>query len=150
MFRNVLIGLVVLLTLGPLAARQQAQQPAPRSDLPVNGKAGPGLEPIDKAMQAILRRHGIPGGALAIAKDGRLVFAKGYGWANLATGETVSPLTLFGLASVSKPITAIAILLLMEQGKLELDTPAFSYLPHLQPPRGARVDPRLRKVTIRH
>jgi N-acyl-D-amino-acid deacylase len=125
------------------------QAPQPKFDLPVSGKAGPGLEPIDKAMRTILVRHGIPGGALAIAKDGRLVLAKGYGWANLETGQTVTPLTLFGLASLSKPITALAILLLLEQGKLGLDEPAFDYIQHIKPPRGARVDPRLYKITVR-
>ena len=133
----------------PLKTPQGAQAPQPKFDLPVSGKAGPGLEPIDKAMKTILQRHGIPGGALAIAKDGRLVLAKGYGWSNLETGETVTPLTLFGLASLSKPITALAILLLMEQGKLGLDEPAFAYIKHIQPRRGARVDPRLAKITVR-
>jgi CubicO group peptidase (beta-lactamase class C family) len=132
-----------------LEAPQGAQAPQPKFDLPVSGKAGPGLGPIDKAMKSILQRHGIPGGALAIAKDGRLVLAKGYGWANLETGETVTPLTLFGLASLSKPITALAILLLMEQGKLGLDEPAFAYIKHIQPRQGARVDPRLSKITVR-
>jgi N-acyl-D-amino-acid deacylase len=132
-----------------LLAPQQAQATQPKGDLPVNGKAGPGLEPLDKAMKTIMLRHGIPGGALAIAKDGKLVFAKGYGWANLDTGETVNPLTLFGLASLSKPITALAILLLMEQGKLGLDEPAFDYIKHIKPPKGAQVDPRLHKITIR-
>ena len=135
--------------VAPLKAPQGAQALQPKFELPVSGKAGPGLEPIDRAMKAILQRHGIPGGALAIAKDGRLVLAKGYGWANLETGQTVTPLTLFGLASLSKPITALAILLLMEEGKIGLDEPAFDYIKQIQPPRGARVDPRLHKITVR-
>ena len=55
-------------------------------------------------MQTIMRRHGIPGGALAVAKDGRLIFAKGFGWADLDKQLTATPETLFGLASLSKPI----------------------------------------------
>jgi N-acyl-D-amino-acid deacylase len=145
--RCVLILAVLLLSAwaaspgaqGPFALRQE--------DFPVTGKAGPGLEALDKAMHSIMTRHGIPGGALAIAKEGRLVFAKGYGWADL-TGEPARPDTLFGLASLSKPITALAILLLIEQGKLKLDDCWFDLLRHITPPRGARVDPRLKKITI--
>jgi N-acyl-D-amino-acid deacylase len=148
MIRTVSINLVVLLSVGLLATPQEAQQPALKK-FPISGKAGAGLEPLDRAMVTILQRHGIPGGALAIAKDGRLVYAKGFGWANLETGELVDPLTLFGLASVSKPITALAILLLLEDGKLKLDEPAFNYLKHLRAPRGAKVDPRLPRITIR-
>lgn len=127
----------------------EAQQPPAAGDLPVSGKAGPGLDALDKAMKSIMRRHGIPGGGLAVAKDGKLVFAKGFGWANVESAEPVSPLTLFGLASLSKPITALAILLLMEQGKLDLDEPAFNYIKHIKAPAGARVDPRLYKITVR-
>jgi CubicO group peptidase (beta-lactamase class C family) len=75
-------------TQGPFALRQE--------DFPVSGKAGPGLEALDKAMHTIMTRHGIPGGALVVAKDGRLVFARGYGWADL-TGEPARPDTVFGL-----------------------------------------------------
>jgi N-acyl-D-amino-acid deacylase len=122
----------------------------PGSELPITGEAGPGLEAFDRAVQALMSRHGIPGAALAIAKDGRLVFAKGYGWANLATGEKVRPGTLFGLASVSKPLTAMAIFRLVEQGKLRLDDRAFAILNHIRPPPGVRPDPRLNQITVRH
>src|SRR5262249_7099195 len=104
------------------SGRAGAAQPAqptrdPLAAIPVNGQAGPGLEPFDAAMRTVIDRHGLPGAALAIAKDGRLVFAKGYGWANLAASEAIQPTTLFGLASLSKPITAAAILKLVEQGR---------------------------------
>ena len=62
----------------------------------------------------------------------------------------VQPDTLFGLASLSKPITAIATLKLVEQGKFGLDDSVFALLKHIRPPRGARVDPRLGRVTVRH
>lgn len=59
----------------------QAQEPfrPPEEAIPITGKAGPDLEPFDGAMLKIMDRHGVPGAALAIAKDGKLVFAKGYG-----------------------------------------------------------------------
>src|SRR5262249_47688938 len=64
--------------------------------VPITGKAGSGLDHLDDAMLRILEKYGIPGGVLAIAKDGRLVLARGYGWANLRTGEPVKPEALFG------------------------------------------------------
>jgi N-acyl-D-amino-acid deacylase len=121
----------------------------PFDKVPVRGKAGPGLEPFDAAMLRIMDRHGIPGAALAVAKDGRLVLAKGYGWANVYANKPVQPDTQFGLASLSKSLTAVAILKLVDQGKLDLDDLVFGYLKHIPPPRGARVDARLRTVTIR-
>jgi N-acyl-D-amino-acid deacylase len=121
----------------------------PRGAVPVTGKAGAGLEIFDKAVLQIMDRHGIPGAALAIARDGKLVYAKGFGWADLAAGTPAEPSTLFGLASLSKPLTALATLLLVERGKLSLDDRVFDRLKHIKPPPGARVDPRLRKVTIR-
>jgi N-acyl-D-amino-acid deacylase len=94
-------------------------------------------------------RHGIPGAALAVAKNGKLVFVRGYGWANLATGELVQPDTLFGVASLSKSFTAVAILKLVEQGKLTLEDHAFEILNHIKPFPGATVDPRLARITVR-
>jgi CubicO group peptidase (beta-lactamase class C family) len=138
--------------LGGLAAGEtRAQQPfrAPEAAIPISGKAGPGLEAFDEAMLKIMDRHGVPGAALAIAKNGKLVLAKGYGWANAATGDPVQPDTLFGLASLSKTFTTAATLKLVEQGKLALDDRVFDVLNHIRPPRGARVDPRLGAVTIR-
>jgi len=117
--------------------------------VPITGKAGPGMEPFDQAILKIMDRHGIPGAAFALALNGRLILAKGYGWANAPTGEKVMPSTRFGLASLSKPITAVAILKLVEQGKLKLEDRVFDILTDIEPPKGKRLDPRLAKVTIR-
>jgi N-acyl-D-amino-acid deacylase len=136
---------------GPTVCLGQGRE-GPRAledKIPVTGKAGPGLKPLDAAMLKIMDRHGIPGAALAIAAKGKLVLAKGYGWANTTANAYVEPDTLFGLASLSKPLTAAATLLLVEQGKLNLDDPVFRFLQHVRPARGARVDPRLGSITIR-
>jgi N-acyl-D-amino-acid deacylase len=124
--------------------------PWPSDKLPLRGKAAPGLEPLDKAVALMMDRHGVPGAALAVAKDGKLIYAKGFGWSDLEAGTPVDPLTVFGLASLSKPITALAILLLIEQGKLGLDDPVFLLLKDIEPPRGYRYEPALKKVTVRH
>jgi CubicO group peptidase (beta-lactamase class C family) len=150
----------VLAGFGALALRDRAsgtiQQVPPsgharafEETIPITGKAGPGLDPFDKAVVQIMERHGVPGAALAITRGGKLVLAKGYGWANAAAGTPVNPDTLFGLASLSKTITAVAVLKLAEQGKLDLDARVFALLNYIRPPRGATVDPRLAAVTVR-
>jgi CubicO group peptidase (beta-lactamase class C family) len=71
----------------------------------------------------------IPGATVAVVKDGRLLFAKGYGSADLQAGKQVSAqTTLFRIASVSKPFTATAVLQLAEQGKLNLHADVNTYL----------------------
>lgn len=130
-------------------AASQPPPTIPARSVPISGKAGPGLEPLDEAILAIMDHHGIPGASLAIAKAGKLIYVKGFGWANLADDVPVEPFTIFGLASCSKPITALAILALFEQGKLDLDDRVLDLLKHLRPPKGSKVDPRLRNVTVR-
>jgi CubicO group peptidase (beta-lactamase class C family) len=141
--RSILIAPLVLFAVQSLALAQ-----APR--FPTTGKEVKGLEPLDDGVITIMRRHGIPGAALAIAKDGKLVLAKGYGWSNLETGEYVKPDTLFGVASISKSFTAAAILKLVEQGKLKLDDKPFVMLAHIRPLPGVQPDPRLKNITVHH
>jgi N-acyl-D-amino-acid deacylase len=148
-------ALASLAGIGGLAATfktsAQGLPPTPSLDnLPIKGKAGPGLERLEEAILDVMDRHGIPGAAFALAREGRLLFAKGYGWANVTNGTQADPETLFALASLSKPITAVATLKLVEQGKLELDDAVFDILKDVQAPRGARVDPLLKEITVRH
>jgi N-acyl-D-amino-acid deacylase len=145
-----LAGAGGLAVTAPFAALPGQEPTRPIAEIvPVKGKAGPGLEAVDNAMLKIMDRHGIPGAALAITKDGRLVLAKGYGWSNVAANTAVAPDTIFGIASLSKAFTATAVLKLVEQGKLGLDDCVFDILRDVKPPAGARVDPLLGTVTVR-
>jgi len=103
----------------------------------------------DQFASALLTKYQIAGGALAVARNGQLVFARGYGYANKATGDLVQPDSRFRLASLSKPITSAAVLLLLQQGKLSLDQRVFDILSY-EPLPGQSVDPRLATITIRH
>lgn len=107
------------------------------------------LAAFDSIIPGAMRAWGIPGGAVAVVKDGRLLLARGYGWADVEAGEMAGPEHLFRVASVSKPITAAAILALYEEGMLDLDAPVFAMLDDLPPPDGATEDPRLADITIR-
>lgn len=85
------------------------------------------VEQIDTYVRAEVQRHGIPGLALAMVEGDQIVHLAGYGTAD-ETGRPVTSQTPFVLASVSKPITALAIMQLVEAGKLELDAPVQRYL----------------------
>ena len=72
-----------------------------------------------------------PGCALGVYQDGRIVYAHGYGMANLNDDVTITPETVFHVASMSKQFTAFSILLLQQQGKLSLDDDVHKYIPEL-------------------
>jgi len=113
------------------------------------GTAVSSLATFDQAMTSVMSQYGVAGGALAITRNGHLVFARGYGMADTASKTPVQPNSVFRLASLSKPITVAATLMLVQQGKIGLDDSAFSYLTDLKPPPGATPDPRLKSITIR-
>lgn len=108
----------------------------------------PSLASFDQAMETFIKARKMPGGALAVVKDGRLVHARGYGWADKERQQRVEATSLYRIASISKPITAVAVLRLVEQGKLKLDDRAFDLIT-LKPLPDAKPDPRLRTITIR-
>ena len=78
---------------------------------------------IDGVMQAFMAKHAVPALSLAITRDEQLVYAKAYGWADAS--QPLTPAHLFRIASLSKPVTAIAILRLVEQGRLTLGQRVF-------------------------
>lgn len=81
-----------------------------------------------------------PGSAVAVIHDGRTIYSRGYGMADLEHGVPITPDTVFSLASVSKQFTAAAVMLLVEQGKVRLDDDIRAYLPELPGyARGIRV-----------
>jgi len=115
------------------------------------GTPVPELAGLDRDVARLMNDAHIPGGAVAIVKDGRLVFARGYGVADLGTGEAFRPDSLCRVGSVSKTITALAILRLVETGRLNLNDRVFGdILTQLTPPPGSAPDARLNDITVRH
>jgi CubicO group peptidase (beta-lactamase class C family) len=109
--RRVAIG-----AFAPAAAFAQAATPA----LP------PGL---DAYIASVLKEFQVPGVAVAVVKDGKVIVAQGYGVRRLGDTAHVSPRTLFGIASNTKAFTATALALLVEEGKLDWDAPVVNFLP---------------------
>ena len=109
------------------------------------------FENYDQSMASFMEKHRVPGVAIAVTHGGKVVFSKGYGYADVARDAIVNPESLFRIASISKPITAVAVLQLHERGKLELDDLVFKLLGMddvFSEMDG--IDPRLAKVTVLH
>lgn len=92
------------------------------------------LSQVDAMVVERMAAQQIPGYCLAIIMDGRVVFQKPYGFASLENRMPVTPDTVFGLASLTKTFTALALLSLVDQGLVGLDDPLSKYLEGLTPP----------------
>ena len=99
-------------------------------------------DPVDDYIRSQLAARHIPGVALAVIKDGRIVKSAGYGVASLELEVPVSANTVFEIGSISKQFAANAVLLLVEDGKVKLDDPISAYLTNSPPAWSA--------ITIRH
>lgn len=117
-------------------------------EIPITGPTVAGMASVDHSVVAVMRRWNVPGAAVGVVKDGRLVFAHGYGYAERETEELTQPDALFRIASLSKAITAVAVLKLVEDGVLSLSDRPFEILSDLEPPAGATVDPRLAQIRV--
>ena len=85
---------------------------------------------VDDYLKAAMAQRHIPGLSVAVVQDGKIIKEQGYGLADLA-GKPAGPDTVYGLGSCTKPITAVAVLKLVEAGKVRLDDPASRYVPGL-------------------
>lgn len=113
------------------------------------GKVADGFKEFDQFIQDFMEKNRAPGAGVAVTDHGRLVFARGYGYADIAAQKPVEPTSMFRIASISKPITAVAIMQLVEQGKLKLSDrmlDILKYEPHLE--EGEKVDERWNDITI--
>jgi D-alanyl-D-alanine carboxypeptidase len=88
---------------------------------------------VDAFVASAMERSAIPGLSMAIVHDGAVVYEKAYGVADLENSIPVAPQSPFKIASLTKPITAIAVLQLVERGLVALDRPVIDYLDDLPP-----------------
>ena len=109
------------------------------------------LAAFDIMMRQFIARHEVPSAALAVTDQGRLVYARGFGRSDGDTGRRVTARSQFRIASVSKPITATAILRLVEDEALALDDRVSELLGWGDAGPASRIaDSRLGEVTVRH
>lgn len=86
----------------------------------------------DTLMLHLMSTHHVPGAALALIKDGRIVLERGYGFRDLETHAPVTTATLFNIGSISKSFTALGIAQLVDQHLVDLDKPVIRYIPELR------------------
>jgi CubicO group peptidase (beta-lactamase class C family) len=87
---------------------------------------------IDTFIAGQMQRYNVPGLGLALVKDGKVVYTKGYGVRDSKTNTPVNADTLFAIGSVSKSFTSLGIMQLVSLGKIKLDAPVTTYLPNLK------------------
>jgi CubicO group peptidase (beta-lactamase class C family) len=87
------------------------------------------VQAIERAVEAEKSRLHIPGLSVAVGEDLRLAWSRGFGVADLEDNAAATPQTLYRIASISKPVTAVAVMQLVERGKLDLDAPIQRYVP---------------------
>ena len=84
---------------------------------------------VESAVATFQQQHKVPGLSVAIHQKGKLVFDRGFGLSDLENQVATTPKTVYRTASIAKPLTAIAVLQLVEQGKIDLDQPISAYCP---------------------
>ncbi|HHY16698.1 MAG TPA: beta-lactamase family protein [Firmicutes bacterium] len=89
---------------------------------------------FEEHTKELMKERHIAGAAVAVSKNGQVVYAKGFGVRDMSTCEQVNPETIFGIASVSKSLTALAIMQLQDEGMLSVDDPVTKYIPELKLP----------------
>lgn len=115
----------------------------------VTGTPVPQLAAFDTQMKTLMTANNIPSGAIAIAWQGRMVFAHGYSWNPGPSDIVTQPTSLFRIASVSKPITSTLINRLIQEGRLSPTATIGQYI-DLTPRPGRTADARLSSITVRN
>jgi uncharacterized protein (TIGR03437 family) len=117
----------------------------------VTGTAVPSMAALDQAVETAMQSNSVNGGELAVAYKGRLVLARGYGCADIPSNTAVQPDSIFRVASVSKTFTAVAIMQLVQAGKLSLSALVFqSILTDYPTLPGKTINPQLLAITVQN
>jgi CubicO group peptidase (beta-lactamase class C family) len=121
-----------LLTLALLPGlRAQRATPAP---LPAGDAASLGFDPtrlqrLDAVIQDHVDRKQIAGGIVYVARDGKIAHQKSFGWRDVEAARPMAPDTIFRIASMSKAVTTVAVMMLYEEGKFRLHDPVSNFIP---------------------
>ena len=114
-----------------LAFTAHAADPLPRATPESVGVSSKRLERLDAAIRADVEKGRIPGAVLAIARDGKLVYLKAFGFLDKARAIPMRTDAIFAVASMTKPIVAAGALILQEENRMHLNEPVALYVPEL-------------------
>ncbi|MGI4821340.1 MAG: serine hydrolase domain-containing protein [Janthinobacterium lividum] len=134
MKKHLLFSLLLLSSAG--ASAQQVAPATLRTATPTSVGISPeGLQGIDKLLQEVTADGRVPGAIALVARDGKIVYRKGVGYSDVAAKKPMSVDAIVRIASQTKAITSIGLMLLYDEGKFQLDDPISKYLPTFKNPK---------------
>jgi len=142
-----LVGATSLLAVLPKSFRSAHSLKAITREWITTGYEIPELVSFDNTMRDFMQARNVSGGALAVTRNSKLVLARGYTYSDDYEDIIVQPTSLFRIASISKPITATAVLRLVQDNQLDLSA-KLTVILTLTPPSGQTPDPRLSDITV--
>jgi CubicO group peptidase (beta-lactamase class C family) len=127
---------------------------------PLSAQNSPGNAALDASLRGAVERKEVPGVVALVTDREHVLYQSAFGVADVATGRPLAPDALFRIASMTKPVTSLALMQLVEQGRLGLDDPGEKYLPELAALKvfesfdaasgSYKVRPAARPATVRH
>ena len=143
-----------------LGATVFAQTISPSGSNPVPGISKDRIAKIDAMLESAIQTEEVPGLVAMIVKDGKIVYHTAKGFADVGEGKKMEKNSIFRIASQTKAITSTAILMLYEEGRIQLDDPIFKYIPEFANPQvlasfryadtSYTSKPSTKAITIRH
>ena len=123
----------------------------PDKPLPESGEVVANMKSVDDLLRAFVKANNASGVTVAVAKDGKVVYDRAFGWANVKKEVAMSPNTPMRIAGVSKTLTAVSIMQLIEQDKLALHTLVVPLLKKAKFRGSTRIkDQNWNKITVGH
>ncbi len=104
----------------------------PRAEPDAVGLSPAKLDRLKPALQKLVDDGKIAGGVAVVARQGKVAYMASFGYRNRESKEPMTENTIFAIASMTKPITCVGVMRLVEQGKIGLDDPVAKYLPELK------------------
>ncbi|HEX2664149.1 MAG TPA: serine hydrolase [Candidatus Acidoferrum sp.] len=133
MTKSKILSLGALLAAATLSfAQAPKKKPAPSTPAPAAASPAVKLEGLDDLAAQAMKEWKVPGVALAVVEDGKVIYAKGYGYRDLESKLPVTTATLFPIGSITKSFTALTFGILKNEGKVDWDQPVRTYLPEFQ------------------
>ena len=153
-FRSLFLAGVIILLLTPGVLAQGLPSAKPEEV----GLSAERLQRVDQLMQGFVDRRQVSGTVALIARQGKVAYFKSFG--TMDEGKPMTNDTIFRIASMTKPITSVAVMMLLEEGKILLNDPVSKYLPEFKSPSVLVSDgpnegqyhlvPVKREITVRH
>lgn len=124
----IILSALLLVACGGSAPPAQNERALPELSTPAANMQQVDNPEVDKYIQAQLLKQKIPGLSLAVVQGGKIIYAKGYGYASLESATPARPEQRFEIGSISKQFAATAVMMLVEEGKIALDEKVSKYI----------------------